>query len=461
VGSLSRGRIAALAIVLTVTGLVPPRAAGDAEVPPAGAGGPSTEVYSLGDVGYPDPAEPVTPFRDPDARLGVVPPRGWLPSPATSLDRSGDEDVYEVARYQLALRDPALYAQPLAVTSGLLADAGAVLSLSLAREGGALIGADLEMLDPGAVRHAAGVSFVDTETSYDGVVTFTRFLVARETDRTLVVRAFVRSADRDALAPIVLAAIATATLEPGGPNGPRYVAPAPPPPPAAPEATAASVPDPSAEIRAEIVSRAALMLGTPYVWGGNIAGRGMDCSAFVSAAWGVSRYTTDSIWNVAVPIAKSDLLPADAMDLETWRDPAGYGHIRLFEAWANDAHTLVWVYEETPPRAIHRVIAYDPSYRPIRLVGLSGDGVAPLVPAPAAMPVPRFGPSQPTGTRRPVPTARPTWRPAVTRTPWPTPTPRPTPRPTPVPTPRPTFTARSTALPPAATTRPTEAPSHR
>ena len=459
-GPLSRGRIAAFAVVLTVSGALPLHAAGDAELPPA-ADAPAVRIFGVGDVGYLDPTEPVTPFRDEETRVAIVPPRGWLLSPAASLDRAGDEDTYEVARYQVRMSDPALYAQPLPVTSGLLADAGAVLSLSLAREGGALVGADLDLLEPGAVHHAAGVSSVNSETSYDGVVTFTRLFVARDTDRTLVVRAYVRSAERDAFAPLVLASIATVTFDPSGPNGPRYVAPAPPPAPEPAVTAATSVPDPSAEIRAEIVARASGMLGTPYVWGGSSPTRGMDCSAYVSAAWGVSRYSTDSIWNVAAPIAKGELLPGDAMDLETWRDPAGYGHIRLFDAWANEAHTLVWVYEETPPRAIHRVIAYDPSYRPIRLAGLSADGVAPLVPAPAAMPIPRLGPPQPAGTRRPAPTARPAWYPTVTRTPWPTPTPRPTVRPTPIPTPRPTVTARSTVQPTAAPPRPTEAPTRR
>ena len=53
-------------------------------------------------------------------------------------------------------------------------------------------------------------------------------------------------------------------------------------------------------------------------------------------------------------------------------DPEGYGHIRMFEAWANEAHTLVWVYEETPPRAVHRVVVYDDRLPNIMVV-LSAD----------------------------------------------------------------------------------------
>src|SRR5205085_1482600 len=142
--------------------------------------------------------------------------------------------------------------------------------------------------------------------------------------------------------------------------------------------------------------------------------------------------------------------------LKIGRDPEGFGHIRLFEAWANEVHTLVWVYEETPPRAVHRVVVYDDRYQPIRLAGLSNAGVAPLVPAPPPAPEQKFVPTQP---RRSTPTVRPTARPTarlVTRTPMPVATPRPVASPplpifTPAPsvraTPRPTRTSTPTARP--------------
>src|SRR5207253_5757380 len=111
------------------------------------------------------------------------------------------------------------------------------------------------------------------------------------------------------------------------------------------------------------------------------------------------------------------------MNMQIGRDPEGFGHIRLFEAWANEAHTLVWVYEETPPRAVHRVVVYDDRYQPIRLSGLSNAGAAPLVPAPAPAPEPTFVPTQ---LRNGGATPRPTQRPS---------TPRATPRPVPSPSP--------------------------
>ena len=75
------------------------------------------------------------------------------------------------------------------------------------------------------------------------------------------------------------------------------------------------------QIRQRILSRAASLLGLRYVWGGNSTTNGMDCSAYVSWTWSVSRYTTDSIWHVSFPIAKADLRPGDAMNLTIGRDP--------------------------------------------------------------------------------------------------------------------------------------------
>ncbi|HVR89163.1 MAG TPA: hypothetical protein VHG53_06425 [Candidatus Limnocylindria bacterium] len=90
----------------------------------------------------------------------------------------------------------------------------------------------------------------------------------------------------------------------------------------------------------------------------------------------------------------------------------------MFEAWANAAHTLVWVYEETPPRAVHRVVVYDDGSQPIRLDGLSGAGLAPLVPAPLPAPEQELVPGAPRSLH--------TWMPPPPRPPRPARTPRPT-----------------------------------
>jgi hypothetical protein len=190
------------------------------------------------------------------------------------------------------------------------------------------------------------------------------------------------------------------------------------------------------------------MLNIPYMWGGNSPRSGMDCSAWLSRVWSVDRYSTDSIWNVSFAISKQDLLPGDALNLTTGRDPKRLGHIRLFEAWANPAHTVMWVYEETPPHSMHRVVVYDDRYQPIRLSGLSGAGLAlviPGTPAPertvaprAPRPVVKQTP-RPTVKLTPRPTAKQTTQgaPRLTTTPGPTLSGTTSPRPTPPPTPTP------------------------
>src|SRR5207245_10225033 len=121
-------------------------------------------------------------------------------------------------------------------------------------------------------------------------------------------------------------------------------------------------------------------------------------------------------------------LPRDALNLPTGRDPKRLGHIRLFEAWANPAHTVMWVYEETEPRSTHRVVVYDERFQPIRLAGLSGEGIALIVPGTPT-------PERTATPRTPKPTVRPTPRPTVKITPPPTPKPTTQTRPTPTPAP--------------------------
>ncbi|HEY3109406.1 MAG TPA: NlpC/P60 family protein [Chloroflexota bacterium] len=151
-----------------------------------------------------------------------------------------------------------------------------------------------------------------------------------------------------------------------GSRGPTTRAPALDPADLA--AAAAGVSAPS---RQEILDRAGKLLGIPYVWGGNTP-RGLDCSSYVSRAWGVGRQTTDTLSNVADNISKDELRAGDAMNLPTWNDPHGYGHVRLFDRWADPARTKMWVYEETADtgNSVHRMIPYDARYQPMRLRGL-------------------------------------------------------------------------------------------
>jgi cell wall-associated NlpC family hydrolase len=134
------------------------------------------------------------------------------------------------------------------------------------------------------------------------------------------------------------------------------------------QATAAAPPSAPTPARAAILSRAQSMLGTPYRWGGN-GPDGLDCSAFVSRAWGISRHTTNTLPQVAQEISKDELQPGDALNLPTWRDGKRFGHVRLFAGWANAERTLMHVYEAAAPpgKVVYHTIPYDPAYTPLRL----------------------------------------------------------------------------------------------
>ena len=51
----------------------------------------------------------------------------------------------------------------------------------------------------------------------------------------------------------------------------------------------------------QILQNADQLLNVPYVWGGT-SPSGLDCSAYVSRAWGVSRHTTDNLSAIARPV---------------------------------------------------------------------------------------------------------------------------------------------------------------
>jgi len=352
-------------------------------------------------------------FSDSETNVSFVAPAGWVRGPASALNPVSDppEPVFEIVRYQLRLSDPTLYAAPIPITSGLVADAGAVLTVGLARVDSGLVGMDARIRGDREPRAVPGFVTLDEEAVYEGVHIFSRYFFSRVGDRVVVFRAAANESDWNALAGKIMSTASSLRADPLGANAPA--APPPPPPPAP---VVEPTPDATAQIRHRILSRAASLLGLKYIWGGNSTTNGMDCSAYVSWTWSVGRFTTDSIWQGSFPIAKGELRSGDAMNLPIGRDPKRTGHIRIFEAWANAEHTLVWVYEETPPRAVHRVIVYDDRYQPIRLSGLSSAGEARLIPGtPAPTPTPR-----PATTRRPASTTpRPTARPSASVSPRP------------------------------------------
>ena len=381
-------------------------------------------------------------YSDMSAGLSITPPAGWVRSPASALNPMSDppEPVEEFARFQLRVGDPQLYAAPIPITSGLVADATAMITIGVARQGSDILEMDRGVRGTRELGSTPGFAVLEEEVTYEGLHVLTRYLFARESDRVIVVRAAVAETAWPDFADQLRASLASFNGDAKGVNAPK---PAPPPaPPASAAAGSAelagsaesagpveSAPDPTVFVRQAILVRAASVLGLRYVWGGNSTLNGMDCSAYVSWVWSTSRWSTDSIWNVSFGISKEDLRAGDAMNLTTGRDPQRLGHIRIFEAWANAQHTAMWVYEETPPRVVHRVVAYDAKYQPIRLAGLSGAGevqVVPGTPAPERT-------AAPAATRRPTATAtrRPTPRPSATVRATMTPVASPTRRPAP------------------------------
>jgi hypothetical protein len=88
-----------------------------------------------------------------------------------------------------------------------------------------------------------------------------------------------------------------------------------------------------------------------------------DCSGFVSMAWKLtSSRTTSTLDEVATKIAWANLKPGD-MILRN-------GHVKLFEKWANSAHTSVWIYEEGNTRD-------DMDHESISIASLKDGGYAP------------------------------------------------------------------------------------
>jgi hypothetical protein len=113
--------------------------------------------------------------------------------------------------------------------------------------------------------------------------------------------------------------------------------------------------------------------GITYSQSTTYQGYRMDCSGYVSMAWGLAKpgYTTYTLPKVGKYIIKGALRPGDAL-----LDP-NY-HVVLFEKWADSAHTSYWAYEESSSHngAIHRIVPYPywagyGTYRPFRFYGMT------------------------------------------------------------------------------------------
>jgi|GEM_PF-3770543 len=120
-----------------------------------------------------------------------------------------------------------------------------------------------------------------------------------------------------------------------------------------------------------VLTEAQRYLGVRYRYGGTDPTVGLDCSAYVSLAWKIPRQSTDTIQAYSYEIAKSDLMPGDAMN----RPFVGRAdHIRIFAGWATADQTIAWIYEAAHAYGVsYHVVAYDDHYTPIRRDNFSAD----------------------------------------------------------------------------------------
>lgn len=113
--------------------------------------------------------------------------------------------------------------------------------------------------------------------------------------------------------------------------------------------------------------------GISYSQSTTYQGYRMDCSGYVSMAWGLTKpgYTTYTMPQVGTYISKSSLRQGDAMLNSS-------SHVLLFDKWADSAHSYYWAYEESSSRggAVYRKIPYPywsgyGTYKPFRYKGMS------------------------------------------------------------------------------------------
>src|SRR5437764_15389299 len=116
-------------------------------------------------------------FTDEAARVSLAPPVGWVREPSEALNPLSDppDPAQELVRFQLRAGDPSLYLLPVPITSALVRDAGAIISVGLARADGDMLDLDVDpRTDRAEVSPVAGFFHVDDERTYEGLHLFTR-----------------------------------------------------------------------------------------------------------------------------------------------------------------------------------------------------------------------------------------------------------------------------------------------
>ena len=85
---------------------------------------------------------------------------------------------------------------------------------------------------------------------------------------------------------------------------------------------------------------------------------GIDCSAFVSRCWEISRQSTRTLPNYSTEIPRDEMLPGDILNI-----PAN--HVRLFDKRATDGRPIVYEASGSANKCVHRVVDWG-NYTPRR-----------------------------------------------------------------------------------------------
>ena len=96
---------------------------------------------------------------------------------------------------------------------------------------------------------------------------------------------------------------------------------------------------------------------------------GVDCSGYVSRAWGTGHYTTRTLPGISTAVSWNNLRRGDVLNKEG-------SHVALFYSWSDTFKTKMWVYEATtavnPDKVVYREISKTTvdTYTPRRYNGI-------------------------------------------------------------------------------------------
>ncbi|MFD9335106.1 peptidoglycan-binding protein [Streptomyces sp. NPDC060028] len=114
--------------------------------------------------------------------------------------------------------------------------------------------------------------------------------------------------------------------------------------------------------REQIIARAQVWVNAKVPYSMNrywSDGYRMDCSGFVSQAWGLrDNQWTGSLASYGTRISKGELKPGDMLLFHNSANPVAGSHVVIFGGWANSAKTQYIAYDQTRPHTLKRTTPY-------------------------------------------------------------------------------------------------------